>query len=193
MRWIVCPSRLAGVERSLGGWRALIAEARDWKMNQTQRVLVVEANAEQRKRLCDEFRKRLDNADVVEADNRDKALRIVVHCRPDVLVLDLDLPDALGIDLLKDVKALHPGITVLAVTAADSSNYAQLVYRCGASTMLRKSTCCLNRVLADAAAACLLWMAAAVLEPERGQRHRYPARSSRSSVRRGAEARRVYH
>lgn len=48
------------------------------------------------------------------------ALRIVKSETPDILILDLGLPDMDGLDVLREVKKHHPGLPVLVLTARDS-------------------------------------------------------------------------
>jgi DNA-binding NtrC family response regulator len=46
-----------------------------------------------------------------------EGLEKVVSARPDMVLLDLNLPDGTGLDFLKDVGALAPDLTVVLVTA----------------------------------------------------------------------------
>lgn len=46
-----------------------------------------------------------------------EALRLLESHKPDVLVLDLRLPDTDGVDLLRRMRALRPGIPVIITSA----------------------------------------------------------------------------
>ncbi len=49
-----------------------------------------------------------------------EARRLAEHARPDVVILDVNLPDASGFDVLHDLRALNPAVCVLFLTARDS-------------------------------------------------------------------------
>ena len=56
----------------------------------------------------------------------------------DAAVIDISLPGASGIDLIKDVRAQHPFLPVLAISAYDERLYAMRAIRAGASGYLMK-------------------------------------------------------
>src|SRR3954454_16723846 len=48
------------------------------------------------------------------------ARRLGEQFRPDVVILDVNLPDASGFDVLRDLRALNPAVCVLFLTARDA-------------------------------------------------------------------------
>src|SRR5215217_2586307 len=44
----------------------------------------------------------------------------VEEIRPDLVLLDLGLPDADGLDVLRELKASHPDVPIMILTAHDS-------------------------------------------------------------------------
>jgi DNA-binding NarL/FixJ family response regulator len=48
-----------------------------------------------------------------QAGNAGEALNEVTRCRPDLVVLDLNLPGRSGLELLHDLKPLHPDLPVI--------------------------------------------------------------------------------
>lgn len=58
---------------------------------------------------------------------------------PDVLLMDIQMPDLNGIDLCKQVVRLHPSIRVIAFSSFDDSNYVKQIFRCGAKGYLLKN------------------------------------------------------
>ncbi|WP_276481396.1 response regulator [Paraflavitalea pollutisoli] len=60
--------------------------------------------------------------------------------QPDVLLLDIQLPDVPGTELCRRVKKLYPDMQVVALTSHDDANYVRQILRNGASGYLLKNT-----------------------------------------------------
>ena len=67
-----------------------------------------------------------------------QALEAISTLKPNLLLLDLNLPDKNGIELIKDLQALHPQLPVLAVSMQDETFYAMRVLRAGGRGYLMK-------------------------------------------------------
>lgn len=65
-------------------------------------------------------------------------LRAVGDCKPDLVVVDLTLPDKNGLELLKDIQALHPGTLCIVLSMHDESVYAERALRAGARGYVMK-------------------------------------------------------
>jgi DNA-binding NarL/FixJ family response regulator len=57
---------------------------------------------------------------------------------PDALVVDITLPGRNGLELIKDVRALHPDLPVLVVSMHDETLYAQRALKAGAKGYVMK-------------------------------------------------------
>ncbi len=57
---------------------------------------------------------------------------------PDLVIADLTLPDKSGLELVKDIRALFEGVSVLVVSMHDESLYAERALRAGASGYIMK-------------------------------------------------------
>ena len=66
-----------------------------------------------------------------EADNASQALHAVANRNFDLILLDISLPDKNGVELIKDIQALKPGLPVLVVSMHDELLYAERVLRAG--------------------------------------------------------------
>lgn len=65
------------------------------------------------RRVCrDDFRMNL----VGEAGSRKGAVEIIRNTRPDIVLLDLNLPDGSGFDVVEEVQPFHPGVRFLALS-----------------------------------------------------------------------------
>lgn len=67
-----------------------------------------------------------------------EALALLQKDMPDLLLVDITLPDRSGIELIKDVHALHPHLPMLVLTMHDEKLYAQRALKAGARGYLRK-------------------------------------------------------
>jgi two-component system chemotaxis response regulator CheY len=75
---------------------------------------------------------------IVEAGSADEAVERAAEVRPDLITLDITLPDASGLDLLKHVLAVSPASHVLMVTAADREAEVKEAMSSGASGYFTK-------------------------------------------------------
>ena len=67
-----------------------------------------------------------------------EGLTAVGDCKPDLVVVDLTLPDKNGLELLKDIQALHPGTLCIVLSMHDESVYAERALRAGARGYVMK-------------------------------------------------------
>lgn len=74
-----------------------------------------------------------------EAANAEAALTAMREFKPDVALLDLSLNGSDGIELIKLMKAEHPGMPVLILSMHDESLYALRALRAGAQGYVMKS------------------------------------------------------
>jgi len=68
------------------------------------------------------------------------ALRLAAERRPDVVLLDVRLKGASGLDLCQELVRRHPGIKVVFFTVYDDEQYLFQALRIGASGFLLKTT-----------------------------------------------------
>jgi DNA-binding NarL/FixJ family response regulator len=73
-----------------------------------------------------------------EAENAAKAMAALAAHPIDLVLLDLTLPDKNGVEVIKDIRALHPAVRVLVVSMHDEAIYAERVLRAGACGYIMK-------------------------------------------------------
>lgn len=66
-------------------------------------------------------------------------LNFLAHTQPDVLLMDIQMPDVNGIDLTKQVLKQHPGINIIAFSSFDDTHYVKQVLRNGANGYVLKN------------------------------------------------------
>lgn len=76
---------------------------------------------------------------VAEATNGSDALRLAGELRPEVAVLDIQMPGMTGIEVTRQIKAAFPEVRVLILTAYDDDPYVFALLRAGADGYLLKS------------------------------------------------------
>lgn len=77
---------------------------------------------------------------VFAADNGKSLLNNLKVTQPDVLLLDIQMPDMNGIDLCRQIDKDYPEVKVIALTNMDESHYVKQMIRNGASGYLLKNT-----------------------------------------------------
>ena len=73
-----------------------------------------------------------------EAGCAAEAVGMLTKVNPDIVMLDLGLPDRNGLDVLKDIQALNPDLPVLVVSMHDEMLYAERTLRAGARGYVMK-------------------------------------------------------
>lgn len=73
-----------------------------------------------------------------EAIDLRSTAKVVSECRPDVLVLDLMLPDGSALDILGELRTSSPQTRVVVVTMEDAPGFAQRALAAGASGFVLK-------------------------------------------------------
>jgi DNA-binding NarL/FixJ family response regulator len=73
-----------------------------------------------------------------EAATMNEALQLIKHCFPDLAIIDLSLPDGSGLELIKRLHALQPGILILVSSMHDEDLFAERVLRAGAKGYINK-------------------------------------------------------
>jgi DNA-binding NarL/FixJ family response regulator len=80
-----------------------------------------------------------DEIEVVgEADSGQEALKLAGELRPELVLLDLNMPDLDGIEVTRRLKAVRPEIRVLIITVHEDDSLLQEAIRAGAAGYIVK-------------------------------------------------------
>src|SRR6266496_3292327 len=101
--------------------------------NQPQRktILLVDDHPLMRRGQADLLNRETDLTVCGEAGTAREAMEAIAKLKPDLVLVDMTLPDKDGLELIKDIQALHPGLPVLAMSMQEESLYAPRVLRAG--------------------------------------------------------------
>ena len=96
-----------------------------------KRVLIVDDHPMMREGLAQFIDHEPDLCVCGQADRAAQAMDAITANVPDLVLLDISLPDRSGLELIKDVHALHPELPILVVSMHDEALYAERVLRAG--------------------------------------------------------------
>lgn len=107
----------------------------------TSKVLIVDDHPLIREGLSLRVSSQPDLEVCGEAASAAEALQQVQTNRPDLAIIDIQLVDSSGIDLIKEIAARFPKVKMLVVSAYDDSLYAERALRAGALGYVNKRHC----------------------------------------------------
>lgn len=110
------------------------------------RVLIVEDRARSRKALAALLQTCAELEVVGEATNGEQALDLVEHYHPDVVLMDVQMPQLDGIQATRAIKERWPEVRVIVLTMY--RKYRGEAHRAGADAFLEKG-CPANDLLAE--------------------------------------------
>jgi DNA-binding NarL/FixJ family response regulator len=103
-----------------------------------KQVLIVDDHPMMRQGLAQLIDHEPDLMACGEADSAAQALERINADKPDLVLADISLPDRSGLELIKDIQALHAGLPMLVVSMHDESLYAERVLRAGGRGYIMK-------------------------------------------------------
>jgi two-component system, response regulator RegA len=112
-----------------------MSEAREL-LSERRVVLVVDDDDVFRKRLCRALEER--GWDVHDAGNAEETLSLAAKISPDLVLLDLKMPDVSGLDLIEQIKQLDSTICIIMLTGYGSIATALQALKLGADHYLSK-------------------------------------------------------
>ncbi|MEE8483875.1 MAG: response regulator transcription factor [Nitrospinota bacterium] len=110
-------------------------------MNEKRKVRVLLVDDEMHIRELMKVALKDMNAEVVaEADNGKEALELFRQHKPEITIMDVNMPVMNGLETLKAIKSEFPDAFVIMLTAVSSIKAVQEILELGASGYIRKDT-----------------------------------------------------
>ncbi|MBE7539727.1 MAG: response regulator [Opitutaceae bacterium] len=103
------------------------------------KILLVDDEAHVRK-FVGLIARTLGNPTLIEASNGSEALEIYQRERPDLVLLDVNMPILDGIGTLRELKKIDPDAVVIMLTSLANRQTVEESLELGASNYLRKDT-----------------------------------------------------
>ena len=101
-------------------------------------VLIVNSHPITRMGLAQLINNELDLVVCDEAGTAAKALDALNASKPNLVLSEIALPDKSGLELIKDIKAIRPGLPVLVISMQDEAFHAERALRAGARGYITK-------------------------------------------------------
>jgi DNA-binding NarL/FixJ family response regulator len=98
---------------------------------QRKKILLVDDHPLMRRGQADLLEREPDLTVCGEAGTAGAAMEAIAKLQPDLVLVDMALPDKDGLELIKDIQAIYPSLPVLAMSMQDESLYAPRVLRAG--------------------------------------------------------------
>lgn len=103
------------------------------------RVLIVDDSQPWRCAVCLLLKQNLDLALICECSDGLEAVRKSEDLQPDLVLLDIGLPNLNGLEAARQVRRVSPGSRILFLTSYDDPEYLQEALRIGALGFIVKS------------------------------------------------------
>ena len=108
------------------------------KTAEPKKILIVDDHPMMREGLCSVINHEPDLTVCGVAENAHQAMDAISKLAPDLALVDISLPGKSGLELVKDLKAMHPHLVILAISMHDESLYAERMLRAGANGYITK-------------------------------------------------------
>lgn len=109
-------------------------------MTESIRVLIADDHPVVREGLAALINRRPDLRTVAEAANGVEAVRQALELRPDVILMDLNMPELGGVDAIQKIRATWPEARVVVMTTFDGDEDIYRALQAGARAYLLKDT-----------------------------------------------------
>ncbi|HKL87674.1 MAG TPA: response regulator transcription factor [Salinibacter sp.] len=102
-------------------------------------IFIVDDHPAIREALTSAINSKIDMRVVGESGTAKKTLRQMGRHEPDVVVVDISLEDAHGLDLVEEIRSRFPDVRIVVYSMYEESVYAERAIRAGASGYVMKS------------------------------------------------------
>ena len=103
-----------------------------------KKVFIVDDHPIVRERVAELINQESDLVVCGEAEDAVQAVKQIGAVAPDIAIVDITLKDTYGIELIKQLKDLHPKLPTLVLSMHDESLYGERALRAGAKGYLTK-------------------------------------------------------
>ena len=105
-----------------------------------QTVLIVDDNDLFRQVLRESLLSRMPDLIIAEAKDQKGAMEIIRSSTPDLIFMDIRLPDGNGLQITRQIKTLYAGAKVVIISTYDQPEYREAAFRSKADHFVPKDT-----------------------------------------------------
>jgi len=102
------------------------------------RIMIVDDHPMMREGLRQLISSEPDLSVCSEVENAHQCLESIASSPPDLALVDITLPGKNGLELIKDIQAMHPELPILVISMHDETLYAERVLRAGGRGYIMK-------------------------------------------------------
>jgi len=102
------------------------------------RILLVDDHAMLREGLHSLLEKQDDMEIIAEAEDGRKAIDLVAKLMPDIVIMDITMPNLNGVDATRQITSQFPGVRVIALSIHANRRFVVDMFRAGASGYILK-------------------------------------------------------
>ncbi len=103
------------------------------------RIILADDHAVVRQGTAELLKREPDLDVIAEAENGLQAVELTQHLKPDIVIMDIRMPELSGIEATKQILETAPGVRVLVLTAHEDDEYLFSLLQAGASGYLLKT------------------------------------------------------
>lgn len=102
------------------------------------KLLIVDDSVLMQERLRTAIIRRDKNVEIQQVYNYSEALQLFPSFKPDTAILDIQLPDGNGMNLIEEFRAQSPGLSILMMTNFSDKQIIRSCYEKGADKFFNK-------------------------------------------------------
>ncbi len=104
------------------------------------KILIVDDNAIFREMLKEGLLSQIPSLTVLDAKNGEEALQMIPASLPDLIFMDVRLPEINGFELTDIIKKQYPDVKVVMLTSYDTPEYRDAAFYCKADHYVPKDS-----------------------------------------------------